>query len=51
MNSNISVYAPLMAPTVPPPRYNRMPPLPRKISQKERRKKARYRRSQGIKVR
>lgn len=27
------------------------PPDPRKVSQKERRKKARYRRSQGIKVR
>ena len=51
MNSNISVYAPLMAPTEPPTRCNRMPPLPRKASQKERRKKARYRRSQGIKVR
>ncbi len=51
MNSNISVYAPLMAPTVSPIRHNRMPPPPRKVSQKERRKKARYRRSQGIKVR
>ena len=51
MNSNISVYAPLMPLTMPPIRYYWMPPPPRKVSQKERRKKARYRRSQGIKVR
>ena len=51
MNSNISVYVPLMPLTMPPIRYNRMPPPPRNVSQKERRKKARYRRSQGIKVR
>lgn len=49
MNSNISIYAPITA--APPIGYNWMPPPPRKVSQKERRKKARYRRSQGIKVR
>ena len=50
MNSDICIYAPITA--VPPIGYNWMPPpSPRKVSQKERRKKARYRRSQGIKVR
>ena len=49
MQTYISAYTPL---TAPPIGYNWMPPpLPRKVSQKERRKKARYRRSQGIKVR
>jgi len=50
MQTYISAYAPITA--VTPIGYNWMPPpSPRKVSQKERRKKARYRRSQGIKVR
>ncbi len=51
MNSNICIYSPITALTVPPIRYKQMPPPPRKVSQKERRKKARYRRSQGIRTR
>lgn len=48
--NNITVYSPLLA-TVPLASCPMLPPTPRKVSQKERRKKARYRRSQGIKRR
>ena len=44
---NVSVYSPITA--MPKVKFEwRPPPPPRKISQKERRKKARYLRSQGI---
>ena len=45
--NNITVYSPLSVPV--PLEFRWMPPPPpREVSQKERRKKARYRRSQGI---
>lgn len=48
--NKITVYSPLSVPV--PLEFRWMPPpQPRKVSQKERRKKARYRRSQGIKRR
>ncbi len=47
--NNRTVFSPLSV-TVPL-EFRWMPPPPRKVSQKERRKKARYRRSQGIKRR
>ena len=50
MMYNITVYSPL-SDTVPLESCRMPPPTPRKVSQKERRKKARYRRSQGIKRR
>ena len=47
---NCTVYTPIIP--VPVARFSIAPiPTPRKVSQKERRKKARYRRSQGIKRR
>ena len=48
--NNVTVLSPLSCPN--PLEFCWMPPpSPRKVSQKERRKKARYRRSQGIKRR
>lgn len=48
MMNNITVFSPYLS--VPTPEISiRVIPPPRKVSQKERRKKARYRRSQGIK--
>lgn len=47
---NVTVYSPLSV-SVPLGFCKMPPPSPRKVSQKERRKKARYRRSQGIKRR
>lgn len=48
MISKYSVFSPLGI-DQPPPVPANVRPWPRKVSQKERRKKARYRRSQGIK--
>ena len=46
---NCCVYSPYLS--VPAPEISiRVIPTPRKVSQKERRKKARYRRSQGIRT-
>lgn len=48
--NNVTVYSPLSVPV--PLEFRWMPPPPpRKVSQQERRKMARYRRSQGIKRR
>ena len=48
MNSNSSTLTWL---SVPLTGYDlRLPPIPRKVSQKEKRKKSRYRRSQGIRA-
>ena len=47
--NNITVFSPYHS--VPTPEISiRVIPPPRKVSQKERRKKARYRRSQGIRT-
>ena len=49
MRSNHCCYTPI---TMPMSTFSiQLPPDPRKVSQKERRKKARYRRSQGIRTR
>lgn len=50
MNSNYSVFSPLTI-VEPPIIATHVRPYPRKVSQKERRKKARYLRSQGLKWR
>ena len=50
MNSNYSIYSLISALDVPPIVAAHFRPYPRKVSQNERRKKARYRRSQGIRT-
>lgn len=49
MSSNYSIYSPIAALAAPPIMADHFRPYPRKVSQKERRKKARRLRSQGLK--